>query len=138
MLFDFFVKFFIIKCFICIILIFDFFFVEINYYKNKIIWMLIYIIYFIFWLKLIIVVVNFIILFLLESVNMYWYLRLEYIVVSMFWYVLCGITFVFMKKWVCLCIGYGMKVNITISICWCLFGLYISILEVICFMNIIL
>lgn len=47
MLFDFFVKFFIIKCLICI-LIFDFFFVEINYYKNKIIGMLIYIIYCIF------------------------------------------------------------------------------------------
>lgn len=119
MLLDFFVKLFTIKCSICIISIFDFFLVEINYHKNKTIWMLTYTTYFTSWLKSITAAVNFIISFSLESVNMYWYLRLEYTAVSMFWYAPCGITSVSMKKWVCLCTGHGMKVNITTSICWC-------------------
>lgn len=137
MLLDFFVKLFTIKCSICIS-IFDFILVEINYHKNKTIWMLNYTTYFTSWLKSITAAVNFIISFSLESVNMYWYLRLAYTVVSMFWYAPCGITSASMKKWVCLCTGHGMKVNRTTSICWCPFGLYTSILEATCFMNTIL
>lgn len=93
--------------------------------------------YFTSWFKSFTTAVNFK-TYSMENVNVYWYLRLAYTAVSMFWYVQCGITSVSMKKWVCLCTGHGMKVNITTSICWCPFGLYTSLPEATCFMNTIL